>query len=266
MPFDGYLGEDVDTMDYFEHVLSDPSSGVDQPAAVIVETVQGEGGLNTAGEVWLQRLQSLCRQYGMLFIVDDIQTGCGRTGQFFSFEQSRLDPDVVLLSKSLSGYGLPLSIVLLRRDLDQWKPGEHNGTFRGNNHAFVTATAVLERFWQSSTFAEAVREKSKYLRHRLCALRDAFPSEFLDVRGRGMMQGICCAVPERAAAITKRAFELGLVIERSGAHDHVIKCMMPLTIDLGELQEGLDILERAAIEELERSDSVRSTQASASRP
>src|SRR5690606_1804792 len=136
MPYEGYLGENVDTLEYFEKTLGDPSSGVDLPAAVIVETVQGEGGLNTASAAWLRRLQTLCRKHGMLLIVDDIQAGCGRTGRFFSFEEAGITPDIVTLSKSLSGMGLPFAITLLRRELDVWKPGEHNGTFRGNNHAF----------------------------------------------------------------------------------------------------------------------------------
>src|SRR5205085_4848239 len=111
MPFDGYLGDEVDTIAYLERVLADRSSGIDVPAAVIVETVQGEGGLNTARLNWLRRLQALCNERKIVFIVDEIQTGCGRTGTFFSFEPAGIKPDMITLSKSLSGYGLPFSVV-----------------------------------------------------------------------------------------------------------------------------------------------------------
>lgn len=245
MPFDGYFGDEVDTIEYLRRMLSDPSSGVDDPAAVIVETIQGEGGLKAATIDWLQRLQALCREMGMLLIVDDIQAGCGRTGTFFSFEPAGVKPDIVTLSKSLSGYGLPFAIVLLRRELDHWKPGEHNGTFRGNNHAFVTATATLRYYWQTPTFAEEVGTKANRLETRLRALLTRFWPNLVEARGRGMMQGVCCADPKRAAAVTANAFRDGLIIERAGPQDEVIKCLMPLTIDSAELEEGLDILERA---------------------
>jgi diaminobutyrate-2-oxoglutarate transaminase len=249
MPYDGYFGDGIDTIDYLERMLSDPSSGVDHPAAVIVETVQGEGGLKAASLGWLKRLQALCRDKDILLIVDDIQAGCGRTGTFFSFEPAGLKPDIVTLSKSLSGYGLPFAVVLLRRALDAWEPGEHNGTFRGNNHAFVTATAALEYYWQTPDFAEAVRAKGDHIGSRLQRMVDRFSPHLHEVRGRGMMRGIRCADPKRAAAVTAKAFEYGLIIERSGPQDEVIKCLMPLTIGPVELEEGLNILERAIVEE-----------------
>ena len=124
MPFAGYLGRDADTLRVMDRMLGDPSSGVDRPAAVIVETVQGEGGLNTASTAWLQGLERLCRKHDLLLIVDDIQAGCGRTGTFFSFEAAGIKPDMVTLSKSLSGYGLPMSLLLYRPELDVWKPGD----------------------------------------------------------------------------------------------------------------------------------------------
>lgn len=139
MPFDNYLGGAVEDFSWFERVLDDSGSGLNLPAAVIVETVQGEGGVNVARAEWLRALSELCRRRDILLIVDDVQMGCGRTGEFFSFEEAGIKPDIVTLSKSISGYGLPLALVLIRRDLDVWSPGEHNGTFRGNNPAFVTA-------------------------------------------------------------------------------------------------------------------------------
>lgn len=256
MPFDGYFG-DADTMEYLDRMLADPSSGIDHPAAIIVETVQGEGGLNAASSDWLRHLQTLCHENDILLIVDDIQAGCGRTGTFFSFESTGLKPDIVTLSKSLSGYGLPLAVVLIRRALDCWKPGEHNGTFRGNNHAFVTATAALEHFWRRDEFAHEVRVKGDRLGQRLQALVQRFFPHLVEVRGRGMMRGVRCANPKRAAAITAAAFEDGLIIERSGPRDEVIKCLMPLTIRDAEMEEGLEILEGALIDEF--SDSVPHT-------
>src|SRR5262245_39258269 len=249
MPFDGHFGEGVDTIAHIERMLNDSSSGLDRPAAVILETVQGEGGLNVASVNWLQRLQALCNQHGIVFIVDDIQAGCGRTGTFFSFEPAGIKPDIITLSKSLSGYGLPMAMVVIRQSMDVWKPGEHNGTFRGNNHAFVTATAALEYYWSTPTFAASVRAKVEHLRRRLLMMVDAFSPHLVDVRGRGMMIGVRCADPKRAASVTARAYRYGLIIERAGPDDEVIKCMMPLTTCYGELDEGLDILERAITEE-----------------
>ncbi|MGI9491697.1 MAG: diaminobutyrate--2-oxoglutarate transaminase [Geminicoccaceae bacterium] len=248
VPYDGYIG-DVDTIEYLDRLLSDPSSGVDDPAAVIVETVQGEGGINTASTGWLQRLKALCDKKNIILIIDDIQAGCGRTGTFFSFEPAGIEPDIVTLSKSLSGYGLPFAVVLMKRSLDRWRPGEHNGTFRGNNHAFVTATATLEHYWRMPDFAEEIRVKGDHLARRLKSMVDCFSPHLLEVRGRGMMRGVRCADPERAAAVTARAFEHGLIIERAGPNDEVIKFLMPLTITKAELDEGLNLLDQALVEE-----------------
>ena len=249
MPFDGYLGGEVDTIAHLERMLSDPSSGMELPAAVILETVQGEGGLNVASTEWLQRLQALCSERKILLIVDDIQAGCGRTGTFFSFEPAGIKPDIITLSKSLSGYGLPLALVVLKRSLDVWKPGEHNGTFRGNNHAFVTATVALEKYWRTPEFGQQVSAKGEYLRKRLQVLADKYSPDLVDVRGRGMMIGVRCADPKRAAAVTAKAFEYGLIIERAGPEDEVIKCMMPLTTSYDELDEALEILNHAMAQE-----------------
>ncbi len=248
MPYDRFFG-DMDSVDYMERMISDTSSGVDMPAAVIVETVQGEGGINAAGMGWLKRLETVCRSKDILLIVDDIQAGCGRTGTFFSFEPAGIKPDIVTMSKSLSGYGLPFAVTMIRRDLDVWTPGEHNGTFRGNNHAFVTATAALEHYWRTADFAKDVRAKGDHLGARLRRMVQQFLPHVLEVRGRGLMRGIRCADSERAAAVTAKAFEYGLIIERSGSEDEVIKFLMPLTITPAEMDEGLDLLERALIDE-----------------
>lgn len=245
MPYDKYLGPQTDTLDYMEAMLSDPASGVDHPAAVIVETVQGEGGINTAGFDWLRRLETICKRNEILLIVDDIQAGCGRTGSFFSFTEAGIEPDIVTLSKSISGYGLPMAVVLLKPEHDKWKPAEHNGTFRGNNHAFVTAAAALDHYWRTPDFADAIAGKAEVLEARLRKIKSLYPNEVVELRGRGMMRGICCKHAEKAAAITAHAFQNGAIFERAGSHDEVIKFLMPLTIEMAELNEGLDILENA---------------------
>ncbi len=245
MPYDKYLGPETDTLDYMETMLNDPASGLDHPAAVIVETVQGEGGLNAASMEWLRRLQTICSKNQILLIVDDIQAGCGRTGDFFSFTAAGIQPDMVTLSKSISGFGLPMAVVLMKPEHDQWKPGEHNGTFRGNNHAFVTATAALDHYWRTEDFTKSIAGKSQLLESRLQKISNLYPHEVVDIRGRGMMRGIRCRNPEQAAAITAQAFRDGAIFERAGSHDEVIKFLMPLTIEPAQLNEGLDILQRA---------------------
>jgi diaminobutyrate-2-oxoglutarate transaminase len=250
MPFDGYLGPDMDTIAYLERMLDDRSSGVDAPAAAIVETVQGEGGLNVASPEWLRRLAAVCRARGILLIVDDIQAGCGRTGTFFSFESAGIRPDVVTLSKSLSGYGLPFAVTLLRPEIDAWKPGEHNGTFRGNNHAFVTAAAALRIYWRNDHLARAVRMKGRIVASRLGAIAHRHAGVGLRVRGRGLMIGLDCCEGARAEAVARAAFERGLVIETGGSEGQVLKCFCPLTISVDELHRGLDILDGAVAEVL----------------
>ncbi|MBI1353032.1 MAG: diaminobutyrate--2-oxoglutarate transaminase [Acidobacteria bacterium] len=245
-PYDGYMGPDVDTSEYLAQVLADGSSGVDLPAAVIVETVQGEGGVNVASFEWLRKIEAVCRKHDVLLIVDDIQAGCGRTGSFFSFEKAGVSPDVVTLSKSLSGYGLPFSVVLMKPELDLWKPGEHNGTFRGHNLAFVTATAALEEYWRTADFSGDVERKGRAVRNALEEMAQA--DQRLSVRGRGMMQGLDCTDGELASQISRNAFDRGLVIETSGADGQVVKCLMPLTISDETLAKGLRIL-KASVED-----------------
>ncbi|MEQ8320406.1 MAG: diaminobutyrate--2-oxoglutarate transaminase [Rhodospirillales bacterium] len=245
MPYDGYLGKDVDSTEYLDRVLGDPSSGVDMPAAVIVECVQGEGGLTAASMDWLKNLEKVCRKYNVILIVDDIQAGCGRTGTFFSFEPAGIKPDIVTLSKSLSGFGLPFAVTLIDRDLDAWDPGEHNGTFRGNNHAFVTATVALEKFWKDDAFAKSVQEKGDMLLDGFRKLQEKYAAHVVEVRGRGMMRGIVVESGDLAGRIVAESFKRGLVIETSGAHDEVVKCLASLTITDDQLKQGLEILDQA---------------------
>ena len=240
--FDDYYGADIDTADLLDQQLSDPSSGVDAPAAIIVETVQGEGGLNAASPAWLRQVQAIAHRHGALFIIDDIQAGCGRTGGFFSFDGMGLLPDIVTMAKSLSGMGLPLAIALIKPEYDIWKPAEHNGTFRGNNHAFVTAAAALDKFWADGRFEAEVREKADYLAERLGAIAE---EHGLRTKGRGMMLGIETGSGEQAEAICRACFAKGLIIETSGSFDEVVKVLAPLTISQDQLAAGLDTMEAA---------------------
>lgn len=252
MPFDGYLGENVDTLDYFEKLLGDKSSGLDHPAAVIIETVQGEGGINVASPEWLKRLETICRDKQILLIVDDIQAGCGRTGKFFSFEHAGITPDIVTNSKSLSGYGLPFAHVLMRPELDIWKPGQYNGTFRGFNLAFTTAAAALREFWSDDTLERDVQRKGRIVEERFQKIATALSERGYPAseRGRGLMRGLDVQSGEIAEKITSLAFQKGLVIETSGHDGQVVKCLCPLTISDDDLLEGLDILEACAAEAL----------------
>lgn len=251
MPYDGYLGPAVDTADYLQKVLMDKSGGIDCPAAILVETVQGEGGINVASREWLQTIQAIAKNVGALFIVDDIQMGCGRTGEFFSFEFAGLSPDIIVLSKSLSGYGLPLSMLLIKEGFDAWCPGEHTGTFRGNNLALVSATAALDLYWRNPTFSQEVRRMGELMRRRLDAIASEYGNSFA-VRGRGMALGFDCKIAKVAEATTRKAFEKGLIVERCGPVDQVVKFLPALTIDLDTLNRGFEIFEESLVEALKQ--------------
>ena len=245
LPYDGYMGDDMDTTAYLDKVLTDSSSGVDHPAAIILETVQGEGGITAASYGWLQNIEKICKKHDILLIVDDIQAGCGRTGTFFSFDEVGIQPDIITMSKSLSGYGLPFAMVLFKPEHDIWKPGEHNGTFRGNNLAFVTAEAAIKHYWSDDLFSKEVKRKGKYMYDHINKIIDQYGEGNFSSRGRGMFQGINCVSGDLASKITKLAFKNGLMIETSGADDHVIKFLCPLTISDQNLKKGMDILEDA---------------------
>lgn len=242
LPYDGYLGESVDTLDLLVALLDDPGSGLDRPAAVIVETVQGEGGVHAASDRWLRRLQEVVREREILLILDEVQTGCGRTGPFFGFEAAGLSPDLVCLSKSLGGAGLPIGLLLVRPDLDLQQPGEHSGTFRGNNLAFVAGAAAL-RFWEDPGFVDGIGVRSVLLGRRLEALA-AREGDGCATRGRGMLRGVAWADRGRAGRVSAALFAAGLLAETCGSFGDVLKLMPPLTIDLDALDGGLDVVGR----------------------
>lgn len=238
--FDGYFGAQIDTAEMLDRMLTDPSGGIDPPAAILLETVQGEGGLNVASAKWVRRIAAVARRHGALLIIDDVQAGCGRAGSFFSFDGMGVVPDLVVMSKSLSGYGLPMAIVLVRPEHDGWRPAEHNGTFRGNNHAFVTARAALEKFWSDDDFGRQIAERGEIVSLHLHELAALVPGS--RVKGRGMMLGLSVGSGELADRICRRCFERGLIIETSGAYDEVVKVLAALTTPLDVLEQGFEIL------------------------
>jgi len=248
MPYDGYFGNGVDTADILRTMLDDKSSGIDAPAAIILETVQGEGGLTAARTEWIQRIAGLARDHGALLIVDDIQAGCGRCGTFFSFEDSGVTPDIVTMAKSLSGFGLPMAMLLVRPKHDAFGPAEHNGTFRGNTHAFVTARVAVEKYWGTDAFQIALGQKAALIHAALTELATLVPGATL--KGRGLMQGVDVGSGALAADICARAYAKGLVVETSGNEDQVVKILAPLTTSDATLRKGFDILMDAAHEAL----------------
>jgi diaminobutyrate-2-oxoglutarate transaminase len=212
------------------------------PAAIILETIQAEGGINVAGYEWLRELERICRQFDILLIVDDIQVGNGRTGSFFSFEPAGIRPDIVVLSKAIGGLGLPMSLVLIKPEVDQWKPAEHTGTFRGNSLAFVAAKAALD-YWRTAEFSDAVQRKGELLRDLLQGVQRTFPGIPMKVRGRGLVYGLEMPRPEFAKAISQAAFRKGMIIELAGADDQVVKFLPPLIIEEDLLRRGVALIE-----------------------
>ncbi|MDD5723966.1 MAG: diaminobutyrate--2-oxoglutarate transaminase [Syntrophales bacterium] len=241
MPYDGYFGDEVDTSAYLRKFLEDKSSGVDLPAAIILETVQAEGGVNVASDEWLKRIEQICRDFDILLIVDDIQVGNGRTGTFFSFEPSGINPDIITLSKSIGG-GLPLALVLIKPELDQWRPGEHTGTFRGNNLAFVASTELFS-YWENDNLSEVVRYKENVLRSGLEEIAQKYPSIEARIRGKGLIYGFHIPSHGFCHEVSAEAFERGLLIELAGAKDDVLKFLPPLVIEEELLQQGLKIID-----------------------
>ncbi|WP_424184030.1 diaminobutyrate--2-oxoglutarate transaminase [Actinokineospora sp. G85] len=242
MPFDNYLDGQTPDFLWFERLLDDSGSGLNEPAAVIVETVQGEGGINVARVEWLRALSDLCKRHDMLLIVDDVQMGCGRTGPFFSFEAAGIEPDIVCLSKSIGGYGLPLALTLLRPELDVWEPGEHNGTFRGINPAFVASTAALTEYWSDDRLEKSTLAKGEQVQRVMTEIAEAHPGHALKPKGRGLARGLQFVDGETASAVCGAAFERGLLMETSGPDGEVAKVMPPLTVTDEEVERGMGIL------------------------
>lgn len=244
VPFHNYLGDKVDTIAYLRKILGDDSSGTDLPAAIVLETIQAEGGINVAGEQWLRDLRKVCDDFDILMIVDDIQAGNGRSSDFFSFERAGIVPDIVTLSKSI-GSGYPMSIVLMKPELDKWSPGEHSGTFRGFNLAFVASAAAISHYWSEEEFHTGIKQKSKQVEQRMQDLALKFPQAIREIRGHGMIWGAEFKDAQMPSKICEQAFADGLVVETAGADGEVIKFLGPLVISPELIDEGFDTLEAA---------------------
>ena len=237
---------EIDTIAYMEELMTDEYSGVEKPAAVFIETVQAEGGVIILSEKFMQDLRALCDRQGVLLVVDDIQVGCGRTGKFFSFERAGIVPDMVVQSKSISGYGLPMSLLLIKPEYDIWSPAEHNGTFRGNQMAFVAAKAALE-YREIHSIEQKTAENETLVREfvtkRLLPL-----DKNLEYRGIGLIHGLDFGkvqIEDAAGKVGRECFLNGLIIERAGRKDCVLKIMPALTVEKEELTKGLEIIEAA---------------------
>jgi diaminobutyrate-2-oxoglutarate transaminase len=245
IPYEDGPGGYFDSPAYLERLLADAASGAGRPAAVIVEPLQIDGGVYPASARWLADLRAVTRRHGVLLICDEIQTGCGRTGTFFCFEQAAIEPDLITVSKSLGGYGLPLSALLLRPELDVWAPGEHTGTFRANQLALVAGTAAFE-LWEQPGFIAGLRQVGGRLAEfgREMNARD----DAIGVRGAGPLLGLDltgAGGSGRARTVQRRCFDAGLIVELCGRGESVIKVMPPLTIDVADLDRGLRILAAA---------------------
>ena len=247
-PYDGTL----DSIAYLKWILEDDHSGVEKPAAIFLETIQAEGGINVASVEWLKEIRKICTENDILMVCDDIQVGIGRSGHFFSFERAGIQPDMVVLSKSISGFGMPMALLLIRPDLDIFRPAEHNGTFRGNQLSFIGGTAGINYFVEHH-LDEEVRRKAviveKFMQEEILPLDSR-----LSYRGMGLMWGIDFGAVNPALALESvhEAFDRHLICEVAGRKDGVLKIMPPLTIQDDVLKEGLAIVKEAVIAALKK--------------
>ena len=247
-----YMFPELDTIHYMETLLTDDHSGVEKPAAIVLETVQADGGINPFPVEWLQRVRTLCDKYDILMIVDDIQVGCARTGWFFSFERAGIVPDIVTQSKSIGGYGMPFALVLIKPELDIWSPGEHNGTFRGYQLSMVAAKAGLEVMLNEHV-EDKVRGQEKIIAQYMDEITALDPAR-VRTRGIGFIWGVdlyhCDPEGKASKQVLDLCFQNGLIVERVGRGNAVVKVMPDLLIDEATLRRGLDILKNAVAQVL----------------
>lgn len=248
LPFEGVAnGSNIQAL---RAQLEDPSSGLKPPAAFILEPIQAEGGVNVASAQWLREVQQLAKDVGALFILDDIQAGCGRTGTYFSFDDMGLDPDVITLAKGLGGFGTPIAMNMVKAEHDKhWQPGEHTGTFRGQNISFVAGREAL-RYFENDNLMSDVRRKGAVLRDVLDGLAAQLKSHGVEVRGKGMMQALDVQDGAKAKEIAKTCFENGMLFGPCGTQGKVLKLIPPLTIPDDDLEQGLSIFKNAVLKVL----------------
>ena len=241
-----YMFEGLDVIDYMQTLIDDDHSGVSKPAAVFIESVQADGGIYVFSVDFLKRLREFCTKNDILLVCDDIQVGNARTGTFFSFERAGIIPDIVTTSKSIGGYGMPFALVLFKPEIDVWKPGEHNGTFRGSQLSIVAAKAGLEVMLNEKV-EENVRRKSAIIKEYLDKV--AAMDERIEIRGIGFMWGVDCVKVKPdviSKGIVRECFNNGLIVERAGRNNDVVKLMPCLLADEATLKKGLEIFVAAA--------------------
>ena len=239
----------LDTIAYMEMLLTDDHSGVEKPAAIVIELyIQADGGINVFPVQWLKDLRTLCDKHDILLITDDIQVGCGRTGTFFSFERADIVPDIVTVSKSIGGCGMPLAMVLFKPELDIWEPGQHTGTFRGNQLSLIAGKAGLEYMLENNLLSD-VKRKEKIV-------NDFIKNEILPMdsriscRGIGLIWGLDFSAfdADMTKPLIAACFKNGLIVERVGRGNNVLKLMPPLTIEDELLVKGLAIVKASLAE------------------
>ncbi|EIC9815131.1 pyridoxal phosphate-dependent class III aminotransferase [Vibrio sp. Vb2133] len=243
---------------YIDRLLNDDESGIMKPAAIIVEPVQGEGGVVPAPAFWLRELRRICDEHGILLIFDEIQCGVGKTGYNFAFEESGIVPDILCLSKAIGG-GLPMSLLVINKQHDTWKPGEHTGTFRGNQLAMVSGAKALEII-QRDNLVEHANVAGQYLRYGLESIQKRVNC-IAEVRGKGLMLGVEIKTPngelnkfgepqadsELTLSIQRAALERGLIVEKGGREGAVIRFLPPLIISFEQIDFALRVFEDAIL-------------------
>ncbi|EPT9253883.1 pyridoxal phosphate-dependent class III aminotransferase [Vibrio alginolyticus] len=243
---------------YIDRLLNDDESGIMKPAAIIVEPVQGEGGVVPAPAFWLRELRRICDEHGILLIFDEIQCGVGKTGYNFAFEESGIVPDILCLSKAIGG-GLPMSLLVINKQHDTWKPGEHTGTFRGNQLAMVSGAKALEII-QRDNLVEHANIAGQYLRYGLESIQKRVNC-IAEVRGKGLMLGVEIKNPngelnkfgepqadsELTLSIQRAALERGLIVEKGGREGAVIRFLPPLIISFEQIDFALRVFEDAIL-------------------
>lgn len=250
-PFESNDGGGIESLETLRAMYENNSGGAEKPAAFIVEALQAEGGVNMASAEWLQSLQQLAHDLGALLIVDDIQSGCGRTGHYFSFEDSGIEPDIITLAKGIGGIGTPMAMNLVKPEHDKhWQPGEHTGTFRGQNISFVAGREAL-RFFEDDELLSETRRKGEIMASHLEAIARQYTDKGFNVRGKGMMQALDTGDGDFAKAVARDCFEHGMLFGPCGVNGAVIKLIPPLTIPDSDLLAGLTILSEAIERQME---------------
>lgn len=248
---------DMQCVRYIEYLFIDPESGLADPAAIIVEPIQGEGGFIVPPDGYLKELRRICDENSVLLIVDEIQTGFGRAGKMFACEYDDVTPDIMTIAKAVGGIGLPLSGCVIRKELDTWEPGGHLGTFRGNVLACVAGLAAINFTMEKGLVERSAREGAHMLR-RLKELQQETKT-IGDVRGKGMMVAAEFVEDKKtkkpATELVKRiqakCLERGVLVWKAGHWPNVIRFLPPLVITRDHTDKGLDVFSDA-VKEAER--------------